>query len=649
MMLDDESMARVTSTFPGAEFSEDMQTESVDSWTGANASFAGHRGANGASSAHPDWGRYENEHPSQWPGTTGEGYRRCCTSITWPGQVITLQALGAKDEWNHDAFFDYVDRWMNQDDTTHIQVIQQETGSDYSASWSRQGQAWDTFVEEMYWEYIDTSEPIEPPAGEIHYVRDGASGDGSDWANAWSQLPNTLERGHTYYIADGEYPGYNFDDAESGDEYIYVKKATVDDHGTDVGWQNGYGNGIADFSGEARFYTSFWDFNGQTGYEDGTTEPHGFRFVQSNCAVRSYGLVRLMEAVEHVKISHIEIEQCGEGVPGNVEPRFDGIQSLYNSNNIIFSYLYIHDFNRGAMLVHNMQDSVVEHSFFEHRLGANYEPDRTIHGGGIIFENSQDITYRYNIFRDIRGTAGIEPKDSVQSHMYMYGNIFYNTDSQYMYSNGAISNTGSDTNTHMHVYNNLFVDLDGSGSAVGWFCGSGYCTGADQDTNVAHNNIVYNSVNGASHVISFLGSSHDYNVYDDGTHGEVNGQHWTGGAGLFVNYQSRDFRLTQPTEPGTTLSPPYDVDPDGTVRGDDGVWDRGAYEFTGVSTCGNGNCDASETCQTCLQDCTSVHDADNNPCNGIISLSELIDYIDSWKAGDVSLQNVIGAIVIWKV
>jgi len=42
------------------------------------------------------------------------------------------------------------------------------------------------------------------------------------------------------------------------------------------------------------------------------------------------------------------------------------------------------------------------------------------------------------------------------------------------------------------------------------------------------------------------------------------------------------------------------------------------------------------------------HDADEEPCDGIVSLAELIDYINSWKADDVTLQDVMGAIVEWK-
>jgi hypothetical protein len=45
-------------------------------------------------------------------------------------------------------------------------------------------------------------------------------------------LPERLERGHVYYLAAGDDPGYRFDDPESGDQLITVVRATAADHGT---------------------------------------------------------------------------------------------------------------------------------------------------------------------------------------------------------------------------------------------------------------------------------------------------------------------------------------------------------------------------------------------------------------------------------
>jgi len=40
-------------------------------------------------------------------------YRNCCTSRTWVGQALAAHLMGLREAWGHDAFFDYVDRWMD--------------------------------------------------------------------------------------------------------------------------------------------------------------------------------------------------------------------------------------------------------------------------------------------------------------------------------------------------------------------------------------------------------------------------------------------------------------------------------------------------------------------------------------------------------
>ncbi len=42
-------------------------------------------------------------------------YRNCCTSAYWVGQMLSTLMLRSKKIWAHDAYFDYVDRWMSGD------------------------------------------------------------------------------------------------------------------------------------------------------------------------------------------------------------------------------------------------------------------------------------------------------------------------------------------------------------------------------------------------------------------------------------------------------------------------------------------------------------------------------------------------------
>ena len=58
--------------------------------------------------------------------------------------------MRAEKAWNHDAFLDYVDRWMYENDEGFVKRIKEATGRDHDHDWSRQGQAWDAFVNEMW-------------------------------------------------------------------------------------------------------------------------------------------------------------------------------------------------------------------------------------------------------------------------------------------------------------------------------------------------------------------------------------------------------------------------------------------------------------------------------------------------------------------
>jgi hypothetical protein len=156
IMLGDKDMASPYRKYPNAKFGEDMQTIYGKGWTGDTALYAGHVGADGEK-MNEGWGAYEHLQPRDWKGDMiGENYRRCCTSIAWVGEALAARLLHAEKLWDHDAFFDYVDRWMTEDDTEAIRIIKEQTGHDYSMDWERQRQCWDGFVEEMWAKYRPT-------------------------------------------------------------------------------------------------------------------------------------------------------------------------------------------------------------------------------------------------------------------------------------------------------------------------------------------------------------------------------------------------------------------------------------------------------------------------------------------------------------
>ena len=87
---------------------------------------------------------------------TSESYRRCCTSVGWVAQALALHLLKAEKAWAHDAFFDYVDRWMTEDDKERRQEIAKYWKNirlDDDAHWMHQGYAWEPFVKTMWDKY----------------------------------------------------------------------------------------------------------------------------------------------------------------------------------------------------------------------------------------------------------------------------------------------------------------------------------------------------------------------------------------------------------------------------------------------------------------------------------------------------------------
>jgi hypothetical protein len=175
MLLGDDQLANVNKSFPKASFGEDEQTAYGPCWTGATVTFAGHRGIDerngmGRSGSGP----YEHKDPKTWTGLgsgetrngdkMSEGYRRCCTSVGWIAQALTIRLMKAEKTWNHDAFLDYCDRWMYEDDTEFLKVLKAATGEDHNHDFSRQRQTWDAFAQDM-WNKYRTAPGMPPTDG----------------------------------------------------------------------------------------------------------------------------------------------------------------------------------------------------------------------------------------------------------------------------------------------------------------------------------------------------------------------------------------------------------------------------------------------------------------------------------------------------
>ncbi len=93
-----------------------------------------------------DWQDYaggNDSHPKS------DSYRRCCTAKAWIGYGLALNLMGsgARSAWGHDAFFDYIYRFMEEDDSLAATAFEARYSTPYGAS---QGSSLSQFVDDMW-------------------------------------------------------------------------------------------------------------------------------------------------------------------------------------------------------------------------------------------------------------------------------------------------------------------------------------------------------------------------------------------------------------------------------------------------------------------------------------------------------------------
>ncbi len=82
-------------------------------------------------------------------------YQGCCTSIAWIGYALAGKMLGSSFQtaYGHQAFFDYCDRWMTEDDSAAAAAFNAIFGA---GAWGNtQGSSTVDFIDDMYSTYKD--------------------------------------------------------------------------------------------------------------------------------------------------------------------------------------------------------------------------------------------------------------------------------------------------------------------------------------------------------------------------------------------------------------------------------------------------------------------------------------------------------------
>ncbi len=411
------------------------------------------------------------------------------------------------------------------------------------------------------------------------YVRDGAAGrnDGTDWVNAYTKLPASLKRGDTYYLADGNYGSAVFSTANSGTATITIKKATDADHGTATGWASSYGDGQAVFS-NWQIYTDYYVFDGQrrnSDWQTGATSQYGIK-------VAGRGPVRLDNGSgsggDNLTFRYVDFQGGGRDTGAGD----DVIYGLSGNSNITFQYCALHDSDRTIFLMRgNWQNLTVDHSY----LARNTSTPAT-HGEMLSMTDSTNVTWSNNVMEDIEGTAFIAGLNGgTASNWKIFGNVAVhsaayaaNTGRKSGHNFGVagivyIANDASNNNRGNNIlfYNNTMVNIQGSYSGVVVQSGSG---------NEVRNNIWYGSVRTNN---SFSGTISNNWYYDTPQDGDSTPTKTVcnSNCDVFASIGGKDFRLKTAIAGGVALGAPYNIDMNGVVRGVDGTWDRGAFEFSG--------------------------------------------------------------------
>ena len=167
IMLGEPVLSRLPET---AVFQEDTQTYYGEGWFGQTALYwmIQHHGKRS---------RYEEKPPEAWErwDRTTESYRVCCNAVAWVGTALAARHMKAIKIWNHDAHFDYVDRWMREDDP-YVKARGKHKRPEKETT------TFDPFVTEM-WKAHRATAPEQDMAGN---PRMWVWGEGK----SWSWVPN---------------------------------------------------------------------------------------------------------------------------------------------------------------------------------------------------------------------------------------------------------------------------------------------------------------------------------------------------------------------------------------------------------------------------------------------------------------------------
>lgn len=405
--------------------------------------------------------------------------------------------------------------------------------------------------------------------GANHYILDGGSGDGSAWNNAWDDLPATLTRGDTYYVGDGSYASYTFDDNESESTLITIKKATAADHGTETGWNASYGDGQAVFAASITFTKGYYTFDGGseiTTIPSSTSSDYGIK-IASNSDDNQFGIVQII-GVTYITLENIWVYNTSNG---SINCGTVGVRCSLTNSYLKFIGCYFQNCGKDGLQLNSADFVLVERCYIE-RYGLKEPGDPDYHGQTVqMFYGCQDVVFRYNIWESCEGQALLSLAGVAGSNerIRFYGNIVFvpygeTTATPGFNSTGGLCGDISEGvepgPAYLILYNNSFVNIGGD-----------YGGTANMPlTNSEGNNFTYNNLYYNCQTVTIDGKfTSDYHASGGGD--DPGGAHSETGllSSIFHDYENGDFRLASNTTAGLALSEAV-------------WWDGGADAFFGT-------------------------------------------------------------------
>lgn len=424
----------------------------------------------------------------------------------------------------------------------------------------------------------------------VRYVRAGATGNGSgaDWSNAYPAMPASLVRGDTYYVADGNYGAYTFDDATSGTTPITIKKATASDHGSGTGWLASHGDGQALFA-DLTFRTGYYILDGRTrNNADWTAEASYGIDINGTIVIDSAG-------VNGLSLSHFSAGGTVGATWPNV-PTFAikmTVGSSPSRRDLYFGNCFLHN---AEILIHSRSNENV--TIEQCQVGPGFGKEAISHqtGSGWVIRNNRFIdscvlpanegcTAVIGMFNF---TGGGDPADCKCDNMQIYGNVFAESGKYSAAKADGVIILNATNNSKF--YNNNVVRHQGTQSGAVRLYGSG---------NEIKNNLWYwvgnydgswggvlaAQANSVQNNWCFYGNPKPARLGADCS--AIGGTKYVGVENPFVNDAAGNYALkstfagVSPRNLGLNLGAPFNIDMNGRPRGADGGWDIGALESDG--------------------------------------------------------------------